>query len=365
MAKADTMVFDKRFKSRNYVFENLVIDSELAGKYGIHKSHIASFKTRCDKKIKQDTEITKYQSQIDQIEKDRQSVIDFAERRYDDHMKKLNQDLTWMVTHERGCYSTYNELDGSTSFMLQGSNGAGYRYAVIGRDGKVNILTDLIGTVEPSKKQLALYEEYGALRSIAPQSDKQYKKIQKRMKALHKKDPEFIEKYTVLKIQEKLNSYEKLIQKEAQKIKDQKIEEAILKARADVKDVSRKLETVKQKYTTYTDTLIKQRRYNFIKDNINEIAKFAEKLNLNVDRTANPCIVYTNNGVAKQISYKELAVAIMLLGAKKEVVNGKVITYVNREKANYFAELLEKDVFVKNNGQEQTNDSTLENPFEV
>ena len=69
--------------------------------------------------------------------------------------------------------------------------------------------------------------------------------------------------------------------------------------------------------------------------------------------------MYTDNGVVDTISYKELAVAVMLLGAKKEIVDGKAITYINREKANYFALLIEKEVFGKTND----NQNSVEDDF--
>ena len=193
---------DRRFKNRNYVFTSFKVGSELAGKYAMHKGQVSAYRTRCNKKIEQDGDILKYQTQLEQIEKDKTAKLDFVNRKYNERMEKLNNELSWMVSHENG-YVSMRHINGSTSFMFQSENQSDFHFAEIDKDGKVTIFTNLIGTVEPTKKQLALYEEYAALRSVVPQNEKQQKRIARKMAAIYKKDPAFIEKYTVLKIQEK------------------------------------------------------------------------------------------------------------------------------------------------------------------
>ena len=350
----ETKVVNKDFNNKNYVFAKVNVPKDLATKYSIHKGYMAGYATRGKKKLEADSQATALKERIAQIEEERLALIATQDSMLKNYKKILNSEIGFMIANEKDVKAT-NNIDNTvaTYYMVNG-----FSVALKNLEGQYIILTNLIDKVPATEKQLALYEKYAMLRSTEPQNASQAKKLEKQIVKLYRKDPEFLDKYTASRLQYKLQEHVSNAIKEKTTKYEENVHEINKIANEQTEDAQRKLDTITQKYTRYTDRLVKQKEKEFIQNNADAIAAFADSLNLKVDRTNCPCIEYTNNGVKDVVSVKEFAIAKLLLNAKKAEYKGKMVSYVSKQRVQTFERMLENEILADRVVSVNTNTNT-------
>ena len=323
----------------------------LCGKFRLHRGQLSAANTRANKKFEQDAEANLLKQQIADLQTETQVKLDYYAMQYKDGLKELNNTLRYMLMQERTIMRIKGDSENTAiKYMLPG----GYLIATQNIDGEIT-LAEPIKSEQPTKKQLALFEKYGALRSVEAQTEKQQKKLSKQLGKLYKKDPEFINLYIALKLQEKVIQYQSEKYKLLTEEYSFRVDSVKLKKVTKEKELARKLDTIKRKYTNYVERIIQQKDNNFIVENAETIAKFAKTFGI---QNAPQGAYMVEFGQTK-VNLESFALAVLSIKGKQEkIAQGKC--YFPKAVVRAYARELREDVISANVTFEQTTEQVAE-----
>ena len=305
------------------------ISAKLVNEYTLQKKRAKALISSYNKKFEEDEEAKKLTTELKQVEQDREEMFKFQEHQLKKQVNLLQQELIEMVKDE-DCLRVDNE-DGSCMYLVSAKNSKlAYRVLSVSSHQVVALDTSLMGLVFPTQKQQNLYEKYAKLKNQAKQNPKNQKRINAKLEKLYKKDPEFLDKYHASKLQEKLYNYNTNARLKINNDFSSKMSEIDTSAREKIKSLAAKIDTIKKSYMSYAERMAKQRRLQFVKDNIAEISKVAQNLKLKVG----------------EVSSREIAIVVLALEAKTTVQNGKSVKVIDSAKIDMLAKQLEKDLLL-------------------
>lgn len=338
-------VSEKELEKKYYIIDKAdEVAPNLCGKFRLHRGQVSAANTRANKKFEQDTEAKLLQEQYDALEKETAVKLDYYKMQYTDGLKELNDNLRYMILSERTILKIKgNTEDVAVQYMLPG----GYVVATQAKDGTIK-LAEQIKVEQPTKKQIALYEKYAALRTVEAQNERQQKKLSKKLGMLYKQDPEFINVYIALKLQEKLNKYQgekyKLLTEEY----NFRVDSTRFKSISKQKELARKLDMIRRKYTNYVERVIQQKDNKFIVDNAETIAKYAKTFGI----PNNPQGCYMVEFGTTKVNLESFALAVLSIKGKQEKISqGKC--YFPKYFVKAYAKELKENVITANVTYEQ------------
>ena len=330
----------KELEKKYYVIDKADdVAPTLCGKFRLHRGQVSAANTRANKKFEQDAEANFLKQQIVDLQKETQVKLDYYSMQYNDGLKELNDTLKHMILSERTIIKIQGHTDDvAVQYMLPG----GHVVATQSKDGKIKLEAPM-KIEQPTKKQLALYEKYAAMRTVEPQNEKQQKKLSKKLAALYKQDPEFINTYIAYKLQEKLNMYYGEKYKLLTESYNLRVDSTKFKHATREKELARKLDVIKRKYTNYVERIIQQKDNKFILENAEIIAKYAKTF----DIPNNPQGCYMVQFGKTKVNLESFALAVLSIKGKQEKISqGKC--YFPKAVVRAYARELRDDVVTAN-----------------
>lgn len=323
----------------------------LCGKFRLHRGQLSAANTRANKKFEQDAEANLLKQQIADLKTETQAKLDYYAMQYNDGLKELNNTLRYMMMQERTLIKVPgNSEEVAVKYMLPG----GHLIATQSKQGEIT-LADKIVAEQPTKQQLALFEKYAAMRTVEPQNEKQQKKLSKKLGAIYKKDPEFINLYIALKLQEKLIQYKSEKYKLLTEEYAFRVDSTNLKKVTREKELARKLDSIKRKYTNYVERIIQQKDNKFIVENAETIAKYAKTFGV----PNSPQGTYMVEFGQTKVNLESFALAVLSIKGKQEkIAQGKC--YFPKAVVRAYARELREDVITADVTFEQTTEQVAE-----